>query len=148
MKKKITKKSIDIESEFVGKPCSPKQPKEKKNDLTKDLLLFLEQPISMDSIKDILIRIEGRWIHCKSTDSKIKIYAFQKNHTIKTYEFVVLINAIKHFEFKYYLENGSLYKLCYFENIEKIDRSVLRQKVIHKINDWLIENINEIKIIN
>lgn len=136
--KNLFKKSIDIESEFAGIPVGQKTPKEKKNDLTKDINIFLGSPITLESIKNILSRLNGRWTCDKPEISKIKIYKL--NSFSKEYpEFFIYIQREKTFQFKYYLSKYTLYELGYLSP-KRMNLSSLKQNLAEILWQWFILN--------
>ena len=74
MKKKTNKKSIDIEAEMIGLPVAPRKKKEKKDDLTDEIRKFLSEPITLETIKKILLRTLGPISDFDLKTSKILIY--------------------------------------------------------------------------
>jgi hypothetical protein len=145
-KKKIIKKNVDIESEFVGIPVGTKVKKEKKCDLTDEIEKFLSSQITLESICEILLRLEGRWIADKSKIAKIKIYGLSSCGQ-EVDEFFIKIKSTKFFDQKYYLTSGSFYNLRWVAQGEKLDKSILRQELRGEIWKWLCNNLDQVKII-
>lgn len=139
--KKNKKNNIDIEAEFVGLPMSQKTEKEKKNDLTKDLKNFIDNPINIDCIKNILLRIHGRYILENHEISTMKIYGLEKKS-----EFFIIINHSKYFSLKYYLTKSCFYLINRMKD-KSIYTSYLKEEVGGIIYNWLQENTKYIKII-
>jgi hypothetical protein len=136
-------KPISVEDEFIGIPVGKKGPKKKKSDLTKDLQEFLAAPITLDSIKDILLRMQGRWIFDKPGFAKIKVYALTRYD--KYYdEFLIMIKKDKHFKVTYYLTSATLCELEWMGSSEDICRSMLKQHARHEIYRYFCNNQDEI----
>ena len=141
-KKEPNRTPISIEDEFIGTSVGPRKPKEKKNDTTKDLNILIKQPMSIELIKEIFLRIEGRWIYDKSGESTIRIYA------ISNHEFIIKINKIKFFEYRYILDSGGVYSIrSLFKNNKEIDTSDLKKLIRFEIYNWLCENLDKVTII-
>ncbi len=137
MKKiKNKNKKIDIEAEFIGKPVCPKAIKEKKNDLTDEIKEFIKNPIDFDSIKNILLRLNGR-ISCKEKDLyKMKIFSFENNT-----EFFITIKQSIYFTERYYISNHMFCQIPWHGRKE-IYESQLKQQLGYYIYDWIRENLN------
>ena len=141
MKKITSKKSIDLESEFIGKPVGPRRSKEKKPDATDEIKSFLENEVTRDSIKKILLRMQGP--HSEHIYNKAEMFVFElskgyyifKIHDKKrSYPAVIYLGP---FVFTYLEGFGS----------ERLDRSFLRQKLAHAIRDWLHKNPDQLQIL-
>jgi hypothetical protein len=139
--KRLTKQPVNIESEFIGVPVGPKKPKEKKNDTTKDLEILLKQPMSVDLIKHIIMRMEG-YRQCTEKDI-IKIYALQgyrKEHD----NFIIIIYPHKScFPNRYFLCSMSLHHFRSFR-CEEMDSSPLKSMIRHEIYKWLCDNPDKV----
>jgi hypothetical protein len=146
-KKKLVKKSIDIESEFIGKPVDPKQKKEKKDDLTDEIRKFLDEPINLDSIKRIMIRLKGPISEYELERSRIFIYGIPKlsNGKKSVGEFLIKIDTHK-WSYNYFLGGFFLASLNFFSK-ERIDESRLKQDLAHALRNWLEDNLNKIFIL-
>lgn len=146
-KKKITKKSIDIESEFVGTPVAPAQKKEKKCDLTDEIRKFLSETINLETIKRILLRLRGPISEQELIKSKIIVYGFPSsfNNQIEICEFLISIETKKR-KYKYFLGIMLFFSLDFF-NKEKIDNSFLKQNLAHALRKWFSENLDQITIL-
>ena len=144
---KISKKSIDIESEFIGSSVGPRKPKVKKNDLTQDLKEFLENKITLQSIEKIILRIEGRWVSENPIGLNTKIYSIIPNNKCDEYEFFIKIKCHKYFNFMYYLTSSDFIKLERWSGNEKINKSDLRCLSSSKIYNWLVVNLHQTKVI-
>jgi hypothetical protein len=146
-KKKITKKTIDIESEFIGTPVAPVNKKEKKSDLTDEIKKFLSEPINLDSIKKILLRLRGPISDYELQRSKIFIYGIPRlsNFRKDVNEFLIRIDTPK-WSYKYFLSWHYFCHLGYFSN-EKIDKSELRDELARALRNWLDKNLDQITIL-
>lgn len=135
---KPRKKMVDIESEFIGAPVGQARKKDREPDLTDEMKRFLREEITLDSIKDMLIRWEGKWAVNKITDAKIKIYAI-KGFDSERCEYVIKMKFLKNLQLSFYLSRNDLFEISFFSN-ERLGRSMLKQEVIHKIRSWLDAN--------
>jgi len=133
--KHITKKrTIDIESEFIGKAVGPLQKKERKSDLTDEINQFLEEPITLESIKKIMIRMSGYRKEYPIEKVSIKIYTIDKR------EYLIYIKGFQGvWSSKWFLSNWFMAYLDGFR-IKEVDRSMLKQKLAHAIRAWCDEN--------
>ncbi len=131
--KPITKKrTIDIESEFIGKPVGPLQKKERKADLTDEIKRFLEEPITIDGIKCIMLKLSG----------------YKKEHLIGSWKITIIHLAEEEYIIKIFTSKSShKWFLGYFFMIElhyfsaKIaHRSILKQHLVRAIRKWCVEN--------
>jgi|GEM_PF-6724846 len=146
-KKKLVKKSIDIESEFIGKAIEPKKKKERKDDLTDEINKFLSQPINLDSIKRILMRLQGQISDYDLANSKMSIFGIS---TVRYYSEISIMDYLIRINYRkksnlFYLGHFILCDLCFFSP-SQLDKSILRQKMAHTIRDWLEKNLNKISI--
>ncbi len=132
---------ISVEDEFIRKPVGPRKPKEKKSDLTDELNKFISNPITLQTIAEILIRLQGRWISEKPGEYKIKIYGLQ-GFGDEYDEFFIIIKKVKHFPLKYYLTSASLYELTWL-NGKDMDTSHLKQNMRCNIFKWLCKNLDQ-----
>lgn len=146
-KKKITKKSIDIESEFIGKPVNPKNKKEKKDDLTDEIKKFLSEPITLDSIKRIMLRLKGPISEYELSRSKIFIYGIPKvsDSQPSVSEFLIRIQTHK-WSYNYYLGWFCLCELNAF-SIKKIDESNLKEDLAYHLRKWIRNNLDKVNIL-
>jgi len=126
------KKILDILSEIDGKPVYPTVKKEKIVDLTEEIKSFLDNDISYESIKKIMLRMEGPTNDYQISKSKIKITKVSKN------AYFILI-CIKSSEYKYYLDQYNFSKFTYFSRKEDIVTSQLKSCLRNKIWDWLVQ---------
>lgn len=143
--KKITKKTIDIESEFIGKPVEPKKNKEKKDDLTDEINTFLNETVTLDSIKRILLRLHGPISIDDLKNSKIFVYGistirFDSKLSIRDY--LIKINCKKK-SYIYFLNCYFSYCLSHFSMTE-IDKSNLRTEMTREIRKWFENNLDKI----
>lgn len=133
---------ISVEDEFIGKPVGKKGPREKKSDLTDELKRFIaDSSITLQSISEILLRLQGRWISDKPGEHKIKIYAL-KGFGDDYDEFLIIIKKAKYFRQKYFLTNASLYHLSWLED-EEMCTSNIKQHMRCHIYKWLCENLDQ-----
>lgn len=146
-KKKIVKKSIDIESEFIGKPVGPHKEKEKKSDLTDDIKKFLNEPITLDSIKRIMLRLRGPISEHELQRSKIFIYGIPTiGYTGKNVsQFLIKVDTHKH-SYIYFLGWLCFHSLDCF-SIERIDQSRLKQDLAHALRNWIDKNLDKITVL-
>ena len=147
MKQITKKKPIDLESEFIGIPVGQKKERPKKNDLTKDLQLFLKVPISIESIRDVLLRIEGRYCCEKPGIVLIKIFSIKNLEDER--EFIIKIKHAKFFQKTFLLSTRNLYELHNFGDgaSDWLSTSILKRKVSIAIQDWLIENLDQTTLV-
>lgn len=145
-KKKIVKKTIDIESEFVGLPVAPLGKKEKKSDLTEEIKKFISEPKNLESIKEILMRLDSKYLSQKPENSKMKVYGF-KGFGDEIDEFIIIIKKLKFWTVKYYLTSGSLYRLKWISGTEDIDTSILKQRLRGEVHNWFCNNLDQVIII-
>lgn len=135
--KKSLKKTIDIESEFVGKPVGPVKKKDKEPDLTDEIKAFLTSEISLENIMNIIIRMEGLYAKASIGKSKIKIYGLTTEDRSEKYSFIIKIKSPKIFGGTYYLKRMSMYRLDYIFKSKPIDTSLLKQDLRYAIWEWL-----------
>lgn len=133
--KKITKKrTIDLESEFIGKPVGPIQKKERKATLTDEINAFLESPIDLENIKCILLKMSG----CKKNQYigkvSIKIYAIEGE------DYLISIKGFKSlWSSKWFLCRWYLGELNGFSP-SVVDKSLLKQSFKNALRRWCQEN--------
>lgn len=132
------KKTVDIESEFIGAPVGPTRKKDREPDLTDEMKRFLREEITLDSIKDMLIRWEGKWAVNKITDAKIKIYAI-KGFDSERCEYVIKIKYSKDSQSSFYINSYDMFEMRFFSK-EVLGKSRLKQEVIYNIRAWLDAN--------
>lgn len=146
-KKKLVKKSVDIESEFVGKPSAPRCEKEKKSDVTDEINKFITNPITLGSIMRLLLRLKGPISEHEIEKSKINIYALPVmiNSQKSFSEFFIRIQTHK-WNYNYYLGWFCLYELSAM-SCEQLDKSMLKQSMAHALRKWCTENLDKITIL-
>lgn len=143
--KKLSKKSVDIESEFVGIPVGPVGKKEKKADLTDEINFFLENEITHESIKNILFRLDGQIKTSLKESALMNIYYIPQKKRGGFYIFS--IDTEQFYNKTYILTNFELIKLCSFK-FDDVCTSPLKSMMRYKIWVWCTENPDKIKKIN
>lgn len=145
--KKKLKKPIDIEKESAGSPVAPIGKKEKKLDLTDEIKKFLTEPITLESIKRILLRLKGPVSEQDVMKSKINIYGFPTNRHGKryVYDFLIMIET-KNWTTKYFIGPMMFAYLNFFDS-EKVDNSILKQNLCHALRNWLHNNLDKVRVI-
>lgn len=147
--KKLTKKiknKLNIEDEIQGVAVSlPKKP-EKRLDLTKEISNFLNNPISLESIKRIIILADWRDTEEMIKKAKIKVVGLHKNSRDKVEKFFIIIEQQKRFEDTFFLTSFGLYK-CGWMGVEDMATSNLKNELVLKIFNWLSENLDKCVII-
>ena len=144
-KKKITKNTIDIESEFIGKPVESKKKKEKKDDLTDEINTFLKETVTLDSIKRILLRLQGTISIHDLKNSKIFVYGISTirfDSKISVQDYLIKINCRKN-SYIYFLNWRFSYCLSHFSKTE-INKSKIRTEMTREIRNWLEKNLDKI----
>jgi hypothetical protein len=133
MKKVVKKKKpIDMISEIDGKPVYPSVKKEKVLDLTVEINLFLENEISYESIKKIMLRIEG-----PTNDYEISKFKMKITRVSKTGYFILIL--LKSSDRKYYLDEYNFSRFTYFSRKEDVVTSQLKSRLRDAIWDWLVK---------
>lgn len=150
MKKKKRKK-IDLVQELEGKIVALKTKKEKKLTLTDEINLFLSKEITLNSLKHILIRLQGPESNENIEKSDIKIVAMldEKGHlaNYRRYCFLIFIPIYKKFPVKYYLESYSFTEFSTFGKTIDICTSLLKNKLQHEIYLWLTAHAEDFIIL-
>jgi hypothetical protein len=140
-KKKLTKKSIDIESEFVGLPVAPRKKKEPKDDMTDHIKEFLSKDITIESIKSILLKIGGVWnLH---RPSKINIHYVEKSRE----DIFLIVIEQNILTTTFILSTHHFIELCYFSHKE-LSTSLLKNKLLQEIVNFLKKNIDKVNTIS
>jgi len=141
--KALTKKSVDIEAEMVGLPVEPKKKKEKKDDLTDEIRKFLAEPITLDRIKWILLRLSGPLSKDTCNKAKITIYGLPccqyKNHL----KYIIRVFS-KGFDEDFFLDGFSISRISFF-SVKNVDDSMLKQSLRVAIERWLEKNPESVK---
>lgn len=141
-KKKIVKKSVDIESEFIGVPVARKGKKEKKTDLTDEIKEFFKGPIDLESIKKMLLRLHGPISEYDIKTSLMKIYGIPGKRLM---DYFIVINNKKR-GYRYYLGGFMFVSLDFFHK-QALDDSYLRQALANKLKNWLYNNPEQITVL-
>jgi hypothetical protein len=137
-KKRLTKESIDIESEFIGKPTGPRKPKEKTDDLSDEIKKFIFSPKNLATLKLILMRLSGPISDYHVRDAKIFVYGLKSSLDRVPRDFIVFISSKKR-DYKFFIGSRSFISLSYF-SYDIIDKSLLKQSLRHEITAWLHNN--------
>ena len=123
--------SVDIESEFIGKPVGPRKCKEKRNDVTDEIERFLKSPFTMDSVKYILLRVCLGPSDAFYSSAKIDIYRIHK-------EYYLIKLGVRKITFPIIFVLGPLVsrELIWLGN-KNLESSSLRGDLVHAIKKWL-----------
>jgi hypothetical protein len=140
-KQKLEKRSVNIESEFIGESTGPKKIKEKKSDLTDEIYKFINEPKSIESIKRILIRLQTRLDEREIETSTIKIYTLPSR--CNDIHFFIVIKINHHHGYEYLLSYSDFVSIRSFRN-EKCNTSPLKKDLCWHIRNWLQDNIKTI----
>ena len=143
--KKIKKKSIDLEKEFIDGEVKYKKKSEKKPDLTEKINKFLEEPKSLESIKTILASLTFSSSQSEIDKMKIFVYSIPFRRECISYRFLIILDRGRYSD-EFYLTSLSLCKLGLFSDRE-ITTSNLKQTLQHEIYQWLRENMHFTKIV-
>src|SRR5690606_8948480 len=135
---KEIKKSFQIEEECNGKSVSPVGKKERKPDLTQEIKKLLYEPVTLDSIKRILILMYYRNSEHTIQKSEIEVYTPSKSrgHNRK---FIITV-YIKNTSVTYFLDSWGIDRLCNFPG-GKIKLSDLKREFCHAAYEYLQNNI-------
>ena len=129
MKKLVkNKKSIDIDSEINGKGIPPVGKKDRVLDLTDEINLFLAGKIDRESIKRILLRMDGPVSKHDIDHSKIRVTRVSKDGYF-------MHISLKEKDRNYYMNPLMFVELLWF--VQPVDKSRLRHKLSQAIYKWL-----------
>ena len=144
---KLSRKPVDIESEFVGKPMAPAKKKPKKADLTDEFKDFMDKnPITLDDIKRIFIRTHGHQSEDFYQKSTIKVYAIEDLPQFNRYRKYLIIIKTPKIQLIYYSCYSEIRCLGWMRD-ELINDSFLRNSVFSKIRNWFAENQDQILVL-
>lgn len=136
--KQTSRKPVDIESEFIGKPVGPRKQKEKRDDLTEEIHKFMKGVTNADEVKKILLRMLGYTSTSLYLRTLMTIYQLHKNHYIIKFE--IQKNA---FPDLLYLSPYNFSTLeCFLKN-KKLDKSRLRKTFTQVLRQWLHGTLRE-----
>lgn len=139
--KSLSKKSIDIESEFIGKPVGPRKQKEKRPDLTDEIHKFMKEPITLNSLKWIILRLVGLASITFYDKSTIDIYQIHESF------YVIKIQEKKRqFPIIFYIGPHLMCELDWI-SVHELDKSFLRGDLSHTIRNWLAKNPAQVHIL-
>jgi len=140
------KKKINLPADTEGLPVAPLGLKERKADITSEIKLFLQEPITLESIKYILLRLSGPITHYKYIKSKVAIAALKSRiSTYDKYDFIVAVE-IGDYTYKYYVDSMEFYKLGWFSQ-KDLGKSSLKKELGWIIFRWLSSNLEKCQII-
>lgn len=134
------KKKINIEDEIQGVSVDPLKKKNKPLGLTEEIKIFLKNPITLEQIKYILLRLDGPISKFQFEKSNMKIYCFNRYDKQKIYEIIIRIKTKDYF-ITYFLNSFGLYRLGFFD-VEQNEKSPLKKNLSHSIRNWIYKNLN------
>lgn len=130
-----------IEEECNGKPVSPVGKKERKSDLTQEIKKLLSEPVTLDSIKRILILMYYRNSEQTIQKSEIEVYTPKKCKS--PYRGFVITVYIKNTSVTYFLDSWGICRLCNFPG-EKLKLSDLKKEFCYAAYEYLRNNIKHL----
>lgn len=144
-KNKLEKRKIDIESEFVGAVPPHRKKKEKKSDCTEEIKKFLAEPITLEGIKAILMRVYR--YNSDNIRNKIRVISIKKtnhmNEKYNGYDFFIYIHSPKQNHYYEFLLSHWNFVIFDLFSVDKLDTSILKQQLANALRKWFENNLNQ-----